>query len=33
MRTCLEFVKDLRYKLRMMGVPLDGPAVAWCDNK
>ena len=33
MRTCLEFVKDLRYKLRMMGVPLDGPAVVWCDNK
>jgi hypothetical protein len=33
MRTCLEFVKDLRYKLRMMGVPLSGPAVVWCDNK
>lgn len=33
MRTCLEFIKDLRYKLRMMGVPIDGPAVVWCDNK
>ena len=33
LRTCLEFVKDLRYKLRMMGVPIDGPAVVWCDNK
>ena len=33
MRTCLEFIKDLRYKLRMMGVPIDGPAAVWCDNK
>ena len=33
MRSCLEFIKDVRYKLRMMGVPLDGPAVVWCDNK
>ena len=33
MRTCLEFIKDLRYKLRMLGVPIDGPAVVWCDNQ
>ncbi len=33
MRTCLEFVKDLRYKLRMLGVPIYGPAVVWCDNQ
>ena len=33
LRTCLEFIKDLRYKLRMMGVPIEGPAVVWCDNK
>jgi len=33
MRTCMEFVKELRYKLRMMGVPLTGPAVCWCDNQ
>ena len=26
-------VKELRYKLRMMGVSLDGPAVVWCDNQ
>ena len=33
MRSCLESVKAIRYKLRMMGVPLDGPAVCWCDNQ
>jgi len=33
LRTCLELIKELRYKLRMMGVPLDGPAVVWCDNQ
>ena len=33
LRTCLEFIKALRYKLRMMGVPLEGPAVVWCDNQ
>ena len=33
MRSCLGLVKDLRYKLRMMGVPLAGPAVIFGDNK
>ena len=33
LRTCLELVKEIRYKLRMMGVPLEGPAVVWCDNQ
>ena len=33
LRTCLELIKELRYKLRMMGVPIDGPAVVWCDNQ
>ena len=26
-------VEGLRYKLRMMGVPLDGPANIYCDNE
>ena len=26
-------VKALRYKLRMFGVPLDGPASIFCDNE
>ena len=29
----LELIKELRYKLRMLGVPIDGPAVVWCDNQ
>lgn len=33
MRTALELIKDLRYKLRMMGVPLSGPALMFGDNK
>ena len=33
MRTCLGIVKDLRYKLRMMGVPIAGPAIVFGDNK
>jgi hypothetical protein len=27
-----ELVEGLRYKLRMMGVPIDGPANGFCDN-
>jgi hypothetical protein len=26
-------VEALRYKLRMFGAPLDGPANAFCDNQ
>lgn len=26
-------VKALRYKLRMFGVPIDGPADVFCDNE
>ena len=33
LRTLLGLVKDLRYKLRMLGVPLAGPAVVFGDNK
>jgi hypothetical protein len=32
-RTACERVKALRYKLRMMGVPIDGPANMFCDNE
>ena len=33
MRTGLEMVEGLRYKLRMFGVPIDGPANIYCDNE
>ena len=32
MKTAVEMVEGLRYKLRMMGVPLDGPAYVKADN-
>ena len=32
MRIAVEMVVALRYKLRMFGVPLDGPANVFCDN-
>ena len=31
--TYLELVKELQYKLCMLGVPLAGPAIVWGDNK
>ena len=33
MRTAVEMVKALRYKLRMFGIPIDGPASVFCDNE
>ncbi len=33
MRILVELLESLRYKLRMMGIPIDGPANAFCDNK
>ena len=33
MRTGVEMVEGLRYKLRMFGVPVDGPAKVLCDNE
>ena len=33
MKTAVEMVKLLRYKLRMFGVPVDGPAKIYCDNE
>lgn len=33
MRIAVEQLEALRYKLRMMGVPIDGPANVFCDNQ
>jgi hypothetical protein len=33
MKTAIEMVEALRYKLRMFGVPIDGPANIFCDNE
>ena len=33
MRTALDMIEGLRYKLRMLGVPIDGPANVYCDNE
>jgi hypothetical protein len=32
LRIAIEMVEGLRYKLRMMGVPIDGPCDLFCDN-
>ena len=32
MRTAVDLVEALRYKLRMFGVPIDGPTAMLCDN-
>ena len=33
MKTAIEQIEGLHYKLRMMGVPLEGPTNMFCDNK
>ena len=33
MKTAVEQVESLRYKLRMFGVPLEGPTNMFCDNE
>jgi hypothetical protein len=33
MRIAIDLVEGLRYKLRMMGVPMDGPTSLFCDNE
>jgi hypothetical protein len=33
MRQAIELVKSLQYKLRMFGIPVDGPADEFCDNE
>ena len=32
LRVCKELIVALRYKLRMFGVPIDGPTNVFCDN-
>ncbi len=32
MRICVDMIEALRYKLRMFGIPVDGPANVFCDN-
>ena len=32
MRIAIEMIEGLRYKLRMMGTPIDGPCNVFCDN-
>eukprot|EP00978_Attheya_sp_CCMP212_P014362 scaffold36512_cov59-Attheya_sp.AAC.8 len=33
MKTAAEQIMALRYKLRMFGIPIDGPANVFCDNE
>ena len=33
MRQAIDMVKSLRYKLRMFGVPIEGPSNLYCDNE
>ena len=33
MKTAVELTEALRYKLRMFGVPIDGPTSVFCDNE
>ena len=33
MKQCCEYLRGLRYKLRMMGIPVEGPAYIFGDNK
>ena len=32
MRIAIEMIEGMRYKLRMLGVPIDGPCDVFCDN-
>jgi hypothetical protein len=33
MRIAIEMIEAMHYKLRMFGIPIDGPANVFCDNK
>ena len=33
MKNAVELIATLRYKLRMFGVPMDGPTDMFCDNE
>jgi hypothetical protein len=32
-KNAVELIEALRYKLRMFGVPIDGPTTIFCDNE
>ena len=32
-KCCVEHITALRFKLRMFGIPIDGPAKIFCDNE
>ena len=32
-RIAIELIEGLRYKLRMFGVPIEGPTILFCDNQ
>jgi hypothetical protein len=33
LKVCTEMIEGLRYKLRMFGIPIDGPTSVYCDNQ
>ena len=33
LRVCKDLIVSMRYKLRMFGVPIDGPTNVFCDNR
>ena len=33
MKKCCEYIRGLRYKLRMMGIPVEGPTCIYDDNQ
>ena len=33
MKSCLQSIEGLRFKLRMFGIPVEGPAHIFCDNE
>jgi hypothetical protein len=33
LKNAVELIESLRYKLRMFGVPIDGPSYVFCDNE
>jgi hypothetical protein len=33
LKTAIDMIEGLRYKLRMMGIPVDGPTSVFCDNQ
>jgi hypothetical protein len=33
LKTAIDMIEGLRYKLRMMGIPVNGPTSVFCDNE